>query len=84
MTLKQLKPGLLAVIVLTILTAIPQSYLIYKRGTNWNGGYANIDMDEYGYSAYLNALIEGRPRRNDPFTGKDNGQVETSTPSVST
>jgi hypothetical protein len=27
--------------------------------------------DEVAYAAYINALIEGRPRRNDPYTGRD-------------
>jgi hypothetical protein len=27
--------------------------------------------DEVAYSAYINALIEGRPRRSDPYTGRD-------------
>src|SRR4030095_15361344 len=27
--------------------------------------------DEFLYSAYINALIDGRPRRNDPFSGRD-------------
>jgi hypothetical protein len=27
--------------------------------------------DEPLYSAYINALIDGRPRKNDPFGGKD-------------
>ena len=79
MTLQQLKQGIFAALVLAFITSIPQFYLIYERGFSWNGGYANIDMDEFGYSAYLNALIDGRPRRNDPYTGRDNGQVETFT-----
>jgi hypothetical protein len=35
-----------------------------------------MDIDELAYSAYVNALIDGRPRRNDPYTGKDNSQFE--------
>ena len=33
--------------------------------------YATLHGDEFLYSGYLNALIDGRPRRNDPFTGSD-------------
>jgi hypothetical protein len=47
----------------------PQIILWYDRGAQWQGQYATFHADEYLYSAYLNTLIEGRPRRNDPFTG---------------
>ena len=36
------------------------------RGAEWHGAYALVDGDEFLYSAYINALIENRPRRNDP------------------
>src|SRR4029453_11059975 len=29
--------------------------------------------DELAYSAYVQALIDGRPRRSDPYTGRDDG-----------
>jgi len=41
------------------------------RGVEWHGAYAVVDGDEFLYSAYINALIENRPRRNDPFSGRD-------------
>lgn len=41
------------------------------RGSNWQGAYATMDGDEFLYSAYINALIDGRPRKNDPFSGRD-------------
>jgi len=41
------------------------------RGRDWNGSYAQIHGDEWFYSAYVQALIDGRPRRNDPYTGRD-------------
>ena len=56
---------------LVVVVLIPQIYLCVQRGTNWNGAYALLDTDEFGYSAYVNALIHGRPRRNDPYTGTD-------------
>jgi hypothetical protein len=31
----------------------------------------SVQGDELLYSAYINALIDGRPRKNDPFGGKD-------------
>src|SRR5882724_569813 len=77
MTLRQWKPGLIAAAVLAVITSLPQIYLCYERGSEWNGAYAYFDSDEFAYSAYLNALIAGRPRRNDPYTGDDGGRFET-------
>jgi hypothetical protein len=54
-----------------LLALYPQLHLWYVRSENRSGAYALIDTDEVAYSAYLNALIEGRPRRNDPYTGRD-------------
>jgi hypothetical protein len=56
---------------LMLLALIPQLHLWSIRGSNWNGAYASIQGDEFLYSAYVNALIDGRPRRNDPFAGMD-------------
>ncbi|HEY3041197.1 MAG TPA: hypothetical protein VGJ66_20830 [Pyrinomonadaceae bacterium] len=77
MTFQQWKPGLFVALILAIITSLPQLYLSYKRGTEWNGAYASFDTDEFAYSAYVNALINGRPRRSDPYTGNDRGQFET-------
>lgn len=53
------------------LSLYPQLNLWLTQGRDWNGAYAYYDIDEEAYSAYLNALIHGRPRRNDPYTGRD-------------
>ena len=45
--------------------------MLYLRGSDWNGHYAYNDIDEVAYAGYLNALIDGRPRKNDPYTGRD-------------
>jgi hypothetical protein len=66
MTLREWKPGLIAATVLAVITSLPQIYLNYQRGSEWNGAYAYFDSDEFAYSAYLNALIDGRTRRKDP------------------
>ena len=58
-----------------VITSIPQVALIAKRGGEWQGSYALIDFDELTYSAYLNALIEGRPRRNNPYLEKDHQDI---------
>jgi hypothetical protein len=63
--------GVLAGVAVMILALYPQLSLWLVRGADWNGAYAYIDTDEVAYSAYLNALIDGRPRRNDPYIGRD-------------
>jgi hypothetical protein len=68
---------LLIAFLMAIITSIPQIHLWYVRGSEWKGSSAYSDWDELPYVAYTNALIQGRPRRNDPFSGKDSGQFET-------
>src|SRR4051794_1928064 len=63
--------GLIAAAVVVVITSIPQIALIMKRGADWHGSYAVIDFDELSYAAYLNALIHGRPRRNNPYLGTE-------------
>ncbi|HEV2915379.1 MAG TPA: hypothetical protein VGX92_19020 [Pyrinomonadaceae bacterium] len=63
--------GLLAGVAVMFLSLYPQLELWLKPDRSWNGAYAYYDIDEEAYSAYLNALIQGRPRRNDPYTGRD-------------
>jgi len=50
---------------------MPQLHFWFVRGSQWQGTYATLQGDEFLYSAYINALIDGRPRRNDPFAGRD-------------
>jgi hypothetical protein len=66
-----LRLGGLAALAVLLLALYPQFNLWRLRGAEWNGAYAYNDLDEVAYAAYLNALIEGRPRRNDPYTGRD-------------
>lgn len=61
----------LAAIPIVLLSMLPQILLWAERGSQWNGAYAVVDGDEFLYSAYINALLGGRPRRNDPFSGRD-------------
>ncbi len=63
--------GLIAGLFLALFSLYPQLKMIYVRGVDWNGHYAYNDIDEVAYAAYLKALIDGRPRRNDPYTGRD-------------
>lgn len=63
--------GVIAGIFLVIFMLYPQFKLLYLRGDDWQGNYAYNDIDEAAYAAYLRALIDGRPRQNDPYTGRD-------------
>lgn len=54
----------------------PQYRLQNLRGNDFNGAFATYDLDETAYAAHLQALIDGRPRKNDPYTGRDDSQNE--------
>jgi hypothetical protein len=73
------KFGIAAGIFLLIFGLYPQLRLWHARGSDWAGAYAYNDLDEMAYGAYLQALIDGRPRRNDPYTGRDHS-LETPQP----
>lgn len=62
--------GILAAVAMTLLSLVPQLHLWASRGRDWQGTYASFDFDEVAYASYLNALIDGRPRRNDPYSGR--------------
>ena len=62
--------GVGAAIAMTLLALLPQLLLIGQSGRDWQGTYVSFDFDEVAYASYLNALIDGRPRRNDPYTGR--------------
>jgi hypothetical protein len=76
------KRVLLPIIAIALLSLLPQINFWAKRGTQWHGSYATLHGDEFLYSAYVNALIDGRPRRNDPFTGSDHRQLPETTFSI--
>ena len=63
--------GIIAGIFLAIFCLYPQFKMVYLRGDAWNGHYAYNDIDEVAYASYVRALIDGRPRKNDPYTGRD-------------
>lgn len=63
--------GILAGIVVALFGLYPQLALWNARGAEWNGTFASNDLDETAYAAYLQALIDGRPRKNDPYSGRD-------------
>lgn len=63
----------MATLAMMLLSLYPQVHFRISRGAAWNGSYAAIEGvgDEVAYSAYVNALMAGRPRRNDPYSGRD-------------
>jgi len=65
------KWGALAAAGMMLLALWPQMNMWIARGGNWQGSYVAVQVDEVSYSAYINALIDGRPRRNDPYSGRD-------------
>jgi hypothetical protein len=65
----------LTCLAMVLLSLIPQLHLWLVRGQDWNGAYVSLQGDEPFYSAYINTLIDGRARRNDPYAGKDNSAL---------
>lgn len=63
--------GVAAGIVVAILAVYPQYNLQKLRGEDFAGAFASCDLDEMAYASYVQALVDGRPRRNDPYTGRD-------------
>jgi hypothetical protein len=63
--------GIIAGLFLAIFTLYPQFKMWHLRGNDWQGNYAYNDIDEVAYASYVKALIDGRPRRSDPYTGRD-------------
>ncbi|HEX6123750.1 MAG TPA: hypothetical protein VFZ23_00105 [Pyrinomonadaceae bacterium] len=63
--------GVVAAIFLAVFCLYPQLKMFYLRGSEWNGHYAYNDIDEVAYASYVRALIDGRPRKNDPYSGRD-------------
>lgn len=63
--------GILVAIISIFFGLYPQMAVWSERGENWNGVFASNDLDEVAYAAYLQALIDGRARKNDPYSGRD-------------
>ena len=61
----------LALVAIVILSVFPQLHFWAVRGSEWNGAFSVVQGDELLYSAYVNALIDNRPRRTDPPAGLD-------------
>jgi hypothetical protein len=63
--------GIYAALLLVVLAAYPQLRVWLEGGEARPDSFAFFSEDEAAYCAYVNALVEGRPRRNDPYTGRD-------------
>ena len=58
-------------LAMLLLSVLPQIHLWLVRGHEWNGAHVQIQGDEPLYVAYINSLIHGRARKNDPYGGRD-------------
>ena len=72
-----IKYALIPTLIVLFLSIYPQLNIWLVKGSAWQGSFAVSHYDEVAYSAYINSLIEGRPRKNDPFVGQDNIPGET-------
>jgi len=71
------KFGILAGLAVVLVTMIPQLSLWIERGGEGRGAYAIVDPDELAYSGYINSIVNGKSRRNDPFLGGATTSHET-------
>src|SRR6266536_1440896 len=69
-------------VAVSLIALYPQLVMWGVRGSKWNGSYAQTHGDEWLYSAYVQALIDGRPRLNDPYTGRDDAPGQPQPESV--
>jgi hypothetical protein len=60
-----------AAVAMMLVALFPQIHFIVNRGHEWQGANAIMHPDEVAYSAYLASLMRGKPRRYDPYTGRD-------------
>lgn len=58
-------------LIMAFFAVYPQLSFENLRGSEFEGAFATYDLDEMAYASYLQALIDGRPRKNDPYTGHD-------------
>src|SRR5687768_14015584 len=71
------KFGVLAGLAVVLVAMIPQVSLWIERGGEAHGAYAIVDPDELAYSGYINSIVNGKSRRNDPFLGGATTDHET-------
>ena len=61
------KFAIVPVLAITILALYPQMILWSEQGRDWKGSFFASNDDEVAYAAYVNSLLDGKPRKNDPF-----------------
>ena len=57
--------------VMVLIAFYPQLSFWAAKGADWNGAYFVSNFDEVAYSAYIQALINGKPRKYDPYLAKE-------------
>lgn len=62
-------------VISTLLSVYPVLHMRVAKGSDWHGSFPYLQPDELPYAAYLNAIVHGRSRRNNPYTG-DQDQVD--------
>ncbi len=67
MNLKNWKYAALPTLFMVFLAIYPQLNFSITKGSSWNGAYFVANFDEVAYSAYVNALINGKPRKYDQY-----------------
>jgi hypothetical protein len=70
--------GVYAAVLFTAISLLPQVNFWRFRGHNWHGAFQSYHPDETQYAAYVNSLIDGRPRRNDPYFGRSDQSLPES------
>jgi hypothetical protein len=65
----KLRIGISVGLFFVFLSLYPQLYFQSQRGPEFNGATFYYDYDEPFYGAYLQALIDGRPRKNSVYEG---------------
>jgi hypothetical protein len=68
---------LVPTLAVLFLAAFPQLNLWMAKGSVADGAYFVTNYDEVAYSAYVNALMNGEPRKNDPFTRQPDVATES-------
>jgi hypothetical protein len=68
---KRWRWGVAAALAMAVVALLPQLHMWRERGREWHGSNFSFFIDEAAYESYVNALIDGRPRLNDPYTGRD-------------
>lgn len=67
-------PAVLLFLIGAVFSLAPQIKLWNSDLQEYHGIYAVNDLDEVAYAAYLKSLIDGKERRNAPYTGREDSK----------